>query len=186
LVSSVSLTAVAAHPAAQAPRPFVTATPLRRFDFKQQELEKRRRRQLERAGVRVDDDDDEPWVLPEEQQRIDEADAATKAADEERVRDLLAARQLADRQKQKDFRKFRAVQLKRSKEVKKANASDPMSSPVEAAKAARASEVVVDEKLELAMRAKGELDVESDYDNSGDVDVDDKRNFHKEMMRDRK
>ncbi|KAG8348723.1 hypothetical protein TRVL_00456 [Trypanosoma vivax] len=99
---------------------FCLSVPLR-FDIKKYEMEKRRRRELERAGI--DEDDDAPWVAPEEQERIDQ-EAEMRAKEEaERVQQMLERRAKEDIEKRKKFREFRAQQLAMSRNRKAANAT---------------------------------------------------------------
>ncbi|EPY35669.1 hypothetical protein STCU_01005 [Strigomonas culicis] len=95
-------------------------TAIRRFDLKKHEMEKRRLRELEKAGI--DPDDDEPWVAPEEQARLDDEEAARQAEEEARLRAYLAKRDEEDAKKREKFKQFRARQVAMSKQRKKANA----------------------------------------------------------------
>ncbi|ORC90378.1 uncharacterized protein TM35_000081760 [Trypanosoma theileri] len=99
----------------------VCGTPVVRFDIRQHEMEKRRRRELERAGIDVDNDDDEPWIAPEEQQRLDEEEAKRAAEEAERVKEMMKRREEEDMEKRKKFKEFRARQLAMSRNRKEAN-----------------------------------------------------------------
>ncbi|KEG14611.1 hypothetical protein DQ04_00381160 [Trypanosoma grayi] len=101
----------------------VCYTPIARFDIKQYEKEKRRRRELEKAGIDADADDDEPWIAPEEQQRIDEEEELRRAEEAERVKEMLRRRDQEDAEKRKKFKEFRARQLAMSRNRKEAQAA---------------------------------------------------------------
>ncbi|CBH16101.1 hypothetical protein, conserved [Trypanosoma brucei gambiense DAL972] len=98
------------------------STHVLQFDMKQYEMEKRRKREMERAGV-SDDEDDAPWIAPEEQQRIDEEQQQRDKEEAERVREMLERREQEDIIKRKKFKEFRAKQLAMSKNRKEAAAA---------------------------------------------------------------
>nr|CCC94080.1 unnamed protein product [Trypanosoma congolense IL3000] len=118
------------------PRPFVApllplfgvqrmcfcSTYATRFNIKQYEMEKRKKRELERAGIN-EDDDDEPWIAPEEQQRVEEEQQLRDKEEADRVREMLERRAQEDIVKRKMFREFRAKQLAMSRQRKEAAAA---------------------------------------------------------------
>lgn len=101
-------------------RAFAAFTSVCHFDLRAYEIEKRRRRDLEKAGI--DPDDDEPWIAPEEQQRIDEEDAARRAEEEELRKQFLSKRAEDDAIKRQRFKEFRARQIAISRNRKDASA----------------------------------------------------------------
>ncbi|RNF12864.1 hypothetical protein TraAM80_00021 [Trypanosoma rangeli] len=101
----------------------VCCTAIVRFDMKKYEMERRRRRELEKAGIDPDDDGDAPWIAPEEQQRLDEEEERRRAEEAERVKEMLERRAQEDIEKRKKFREFRARQLAMSRNRKEANAA---------------------------------------------------------------
>lgn len=84
-------------------------------------MEKRRLRELEKAGINPDDDD-EPWIAPEEQQRLDEEEQARQAEEEQRRQEFLAKRAEEDAVKRMKFKEFRAKQVSMSRHRKEAAA----------------------------------------------------------------
>lgn len=98
-------------------------TGILRFDVKSHAMEKRRRRELEKAGIDPDVEEELPWIAPEEQQRIDEEEAARKACEEERRKEFLAKRASEDEMKRKRFKEFRARQIAMSQNRKEEQAS---------------------------------------------------------------
>ncbi|RNF14657.1 uncharacterized protein Tco025E_05733 [Trypanosoma conorhini] len=101
----------------------VCCTPIVRFDIKKYEMEKRRRRELEKAGIDVDEGDEAPWIAPEEQQRLDDEEGRRRAEEAERVKGMMERRAQEDIEKRKKFREFRARQLAMSRTRKEANAA---------------------------------------------------------------
>ncbi|PWU97818.1 hypothetical protein C4B63_14g178 [Trypanosoma cruzi] len=101
----------------------VYCTPIVRFDMKKYEMERRRRRELEKAGIDVDEENDEPWIAPEEQQRLDDEEERRRADEAERVKEMLNRRAQEDIEKRKKFKEFRARQLAMSRRRKEANAA---------------------------------------------------------------
>jgi len=89
------------------------------FNIKQHEMEKRRRRELERAGI--DPDDDTPWVDEQTQAEMDEAAANKKREEEERARAMMETRDKEDAIKRQKFKEFRAQQLKQSRQQRDLN-----------------------------------------------------------------
>ncbi|KPI88453.1 hypothetical protein ABL78_2466 [Leptomonas seymouri] len=81
-------------------------------------MEKRRARDLEKAGIDPNDVDDEPWVAPEEQQRLDEEEEQRRAELEEQRKAFLQKRAEEDALKRKRFKEFRAKQISMSRHRK--------------------------------------------------------------------
>lgn len=113
----------------------VTSSGVRAFNMKQHEMEKRRKRELERAGIK-EDDDDAPWVAPEEQQRLDEEAEQRKAEQAVLMKKIMEERAVLDAEKKAKLKEFRAKQLAMSKRRKEASAE---------AKLAGASSRVIDD-----------------------------------------
>ncbi|CUG72518.1 Hypothetical protein, putative [Bodo saltans] len=90
---------------------------VRCFNLKEHEMERRRRRELEKAGI--DPDDDTPWIAPEEEQRIAEEDERRKAEQEVLVAAMLEKRAAEDAEKKLKFKQFRAKQVAMSKDAEK-------------------------------------------------------------------
>lgn len=95
-----------------------TYTRLCRFDLRQHEMEKRRLRELEKAGIDPNDEDAEPWIAPEEQQRIDEEEEQRRAELEEQRKAMLQKRAEEDEVKKQKFKEFRARQISMSRHRK--------------------------------------------------------------------
>jgi hypothetical protein len=95
---------------------------VRCFDLKQHELERRRRRELEKAGI--DPDDDTPWIAPEEEQRIAEEDERRKAEQDMLVKAMLEKRAAEDAEKKLKFKEFRAKQVAMSRQRKEESAAN--------------------------------------------------------------
>jgi hypothetical protein len=95
---------------------------VRCFDLKQHELERRRRRELEKAGI--DPDDDTPWIAPEEEQRIAEEDERRKAEQDLLVKAMLEKRAAEDAEKKLKFKEFRAKQVAMSRQRKEESAAN--------------------------------------------------------------
>ncbi|KPA81494.1 putative mitochondrial hypothetical protein [Leptomonas pyrrhocoris] len=89
-----------------------------RFDLRQHEMEKRRARDLEKAGIDPRDADDEPWIAPEEQQRLDEEEEQRRAELEEQRKAFLEKRAEEDAVKRQRFKEFRAKQISMSRQRK--------------------------------------------------------------------
>lgn len=100
-------------------RTFSTTAALH-FSVRKHEMEKRRLRELERAGIDPNDDDNEPWIAPEEQQRLVEEEEARQAEEEERRKEFLAKRAEEDTAKRQKFKEFRAKQIAMSRSRKEA------------------------------------------------------------------
>ncbi|GET93536.1 hypothetical protein, conserved [Leishmania tarentolae] len=95
-------------------------TRITRFDLRKHEMEKRRLRELEKAGIDLTDDDDAPWIAPEEQQRLDEEEERRRAELEEQRQALLKKRAGEDAVKRQKFKEFRAKQIAMSRHRKEA------------------------------------------------------------------
>jgi hypothetical protein len=87
-----------------------------RFDLRQHEMQKRKNRELEKAGI--DPNDDEPWIAPEEQQRLDEEEEQRRAELEEQRKAVLQKRAEEDALKRQKFKEFRAKQISMSRNRK--------------------------------------------------------------------
>jgi hypothetical protein len=156
-------------------------SPVILFNLKQHEMEKRRRRELEKAGI--DPDDDAPWIAPEEQQRIDDEAAQRKAEENERVKKLLAERDKEDAEKRKKFKEFRAKQLKMSKDRKQSAAEIKSSQSI--ARESRMINQEVDVAAEEKMKERGDLG-DAEEDAAGVEDRDQRRSRLAEQRRLRK
>ena len=130
-------------------------TLLHRFNLKQHELEKRRLRELERAGI--DPNDDEPWIAPEEQERIDEEAAQRKMEEQERIKKMLEERDKDELEKKKKLKEFRAKQLKISEERRKQAAAAKTTNSPAASRASRMLKEEVDESVEKKMDERGDF-----------------------------
>lgn len=93
---------------------------VRFFNLREHELERRRLRELEKAGI--DPNDDSPWIAPEEEQRIAEEDERRKAEEAEKVKAMLEKRAAEDAEKKLKFKEFRAKQIAMSRKRKEENA----------------------------------------------------------------
>lgn len=91
-----------------------------RFDLRKHEMEKRRRRELEKAGIDPADESDAPWIAPEEQQRLDEEEEQRRAEMEEQRQAFLKKRAEEDAVKRQKFKEFRAKQIAMSRHRKEA------------------------------------------------------------------
>jgi colicin import membrane protein len=151
------------------------------FDMKRAMLEKQRKRELERAGIDGNEDDG-PWVDPAEQARLDAEAEARRKEQEAAMARRLAERDAADTAKRADFKKWRAKQLARSTEQRKARAAAE-EDDTQDARAARTTAVEVDEATEARLRKTGDLDEKGDYDSSETMDVSERRRFHKQMIK---
>ncbi|CAJ1012938.1 hypothetical protein Q4I28_008251 [Leishmania naiffi] len=89
-----------------------------RFDLRKHEMEKRRLRELEKAGINPTDDEDAPWIAPEEQQRLDEAEEQRRAEMEEQRQGLMKKRAEEDAVRRRKFKEFRAKQIAMSRHRK--------------------------------------------------------------------
>ncbi|CAC9551859.1 conserved hypothetical protein [Leishmania infantum JPCM5] len=129
-------------------------TRITRFDLRKHEMEKRRLRELEKAGIDPTDDDDAPWIAPEEQQRLDEEEERRRAEMEEQRQAFIKKRAEEDAVKRQKFKEFRAKQIamsrhrKEAAEEKKEEARQhrQQTSRVEVAKEANAAEDGADAK----------------------------------------
>jgi hypothetical protein len=90
------------------------------FNLKQHEQEKRKRKEEERLGIA---DGDEPWILPEEQQRIDEEAAERERERQEKLKAHLAEMEEQEKERRAKFKEFRAKQIAMSKKRKSASES---------------------------------------------------------------
>ncbi|KAG5464292.1 hypothetical protein LSCM1_00473 [Leishmania martiniquensis] len=90
------------------------------FDLRKHEMEKRRLRDLEKAGIDLADDDEAPWIAPEEQQRLDEEEEERRAKLEEQRQVLMKKRTEEDAAKRQKFKEFRARQIAMSRQRKEA------------------------------------------------------------------
>ncbi|KAG5490597.1 hypothetical protein JKF63_00718 [Porcisia hertigi] len=97
-------------------------TPLVRFDLRKHEMEKRRRRELEKAGIDPADDDDAPWIAPEEQQRLEEEEEQQRAEKEAQRQAFLKKRAEEEIVKRQKFKEFRARQIAMSRQRKESMA----------------------------------------------------------------
>lgn len=93
----------------------LAATPVCRFDLRKHEMEKRKKRDMEKAGIDPNDDDDGPWIAPEEQQRLDEEEEQRRAELEEARKAFLQKRAEEDAEKRQKFKEFRAKQIAMSR-----------------------------------------------------------------------
>ncbi|CBZ26299.1 conserved hypothetical protein [Leishmania mexicana MHOM/GT/2001/U1103] len=93
-------------------------TRITRFDLRKHEMEKRRLRELEKAGINPTDDDDAPWIAPEEQQRLDEEEERRRAEMEEQRQAFMKKRAEEDAVKRQKFKEFRAKQIAMSRHRK--------------------------------------------------------------------
>ncbi|KAG5465024.1 hypothetical protein LSCM4_00475 [Leishmania orientalis] len=99
---------------------FVACTRIVFFDLRKHEMEKRRLRELEKAGIDPGDEDDAPWIAPEEQQRLDEEEEERRAKLEEQRQALMKKRAEEDAVKRQKFKEFRARQISMSRQRKEA------------------------------------------------------------------
>lgn len=113
-VALSSSSAVRVCVAAAASSPLTQCT--RNFNVRDHEREKRRLRELERAGV--DPNDDAPWIAPEEEQRLAEEDEQRKAEQAEALKKILAEREKQDAERKTRMKEFRAKQIAMSKKRK--------------------------------------------------------------------
>lgn len=123
-----------------------------RFDLRQYQMEKRKAREMEKAGIDPNDEDDRPWIAPEEQQRLDEEEEQRRAELEEQRKALLQKRAEEDSLKRQKFKEFRAKQISMSR-----NRKVEMAEKKEEARQHRReqNQRVVEEGAALATAAEG-------------------------------
>ena len=139
------------------PRPLTLSSPettlcayqcaVRCFNLRQQKIEERRLRELERAGI--DPNDDTPWLAPEEIQRLSEEEEQKKAEQAEALKKLMEERSKQDVLRRQKMKEFRAKQIAANRQRKvEASSSSEHGGGVDVGAKSRVIEEVGDEKGE--------------------------------------